>query len=621
MKNRIIATLGLLTILGGSLAFMTACGKDADVKSLSEKLDTSISSVQNSNLFKEKTYNVNGTSYSFYAPKYVETMETKLKKDAEAVLNGTGESSDIDSYLKSNLSTYGRIGVDYDLAFGYAFNSIKKCNSIIKNNYENLNKASSSVENLLSSLDNFTQATKNQEKVIENTNSYWSNISAISSDLTENALYNYMKDYEGYVRTSINLAREIYDAVEELCPSVSYKEQDASQLAVDTTMNMSKISIKKGTKLYILSIVGEKTKTYKFTYVDNNSMVWNFSEVGDYKTAKVGETVSLDKDLELQATYVGRRVNKKTKVQVTEMVEGDFFKVQYVDSEGGVWTKTLISDGENIKGEIKVDQEVELTKDMDFDFSSKKVKKGVEVQILEESSDTYSIRYIDSLGYVWEQNVASSKVEVTPATEGANAKYTLAEDTLFEYKGLSVKANANVCVTDEGSGTVNVVYRDGNYVWSADVNKSDLTKAEKSLYEELSLETLSEYYTICVEKMSSKAFTQDEFSKAKGNEYLYNTMIWTNNFVEFMKKATVHQNADVQRKWTTEGLNNIKSTHNVYLVNRNMNGETLNNLNLTNIRFFEDWELSKEEKLNFKKIQTYYNDVFVSWVDYYLSIL
>ena len=69
MKKKILAGLGLVSVLGGGLFLMTACGNETEVKALSEKLDNCISSVEKNEFFESKTYSISGVNYQFYAPK------------------------------------------------------------------------------------------------------------------------------------------------------------------------------------------------------------------------------------------------------------------------------------------------------------------------------------------------------------------------------------------------------------------------------------------------------------------------------------------------------------------------------------------------------------------------
>lgn len=625
MKKRILATLGLLSVLGGSLAFMTACGNDADVKSLSEKLDTSIAAVQESSYFTNKTYKIKGENYSFYAPNYYSTMEARVKDQTEVVTGTSLDSNDSSLFVKqkTNHTSYERIGMNYDIPFGYAFNAILRCNSIIKNNYENLNKASSAVSSLISSLDNFTQATKDYELVIKRTNSYWGNVSTISSDLAENALYNYMKDYEGYVRTSINLARELYSAVEDLCPMVNYKEQTRTQLSTTQSVTLQKIAVSQGTKLNILSIDGEKTKTYNFSYTDKNNIVWNFSEDGDYKDAKAGDTVALDKDVEVAAAYIGRNVTRNSKVQIIEKTSEKFFKVQYVDAEGVLWTRDLAIDGKYVNGNIELNKEVTMAKDAVFDLYGKRVDEKTEIKKLGVQFGSSQAIYLeDSHGYRWEGTVDVSKIAVVPATETDPETYWIKERTVLQFKDLMLAKNTVVDILSDDGITVEISYKDENgYVWGMTTGTSVKTNSEKSLYEKMALETLDEYYTFNIEKMNSKAYTDEEYTLVGSSNEIKDTMRWVNNYIEFMKSAAVQQKASVLKKLSTEDISAFNAAREIYEVNKNLNRETLNKLNLTNIRFFVNWEMNKDEKLNFEKLQTYYNDLLVSWVNYYTSTL
>lgn len=625
MKKRIFAALGLLSVLGGSLAFMTACGNNADTKSLSEKLDTSIAAVQESSYFTKKTYKIKGEEYSFYAPKYYSTMETKIKSETQVVTETSFSSNDpfLFYYQMIKHTSYERIGMNYDIPFGYAFNAILRCNSIIKNNYDKLNKASSTISNLISSLDNFTQATKDYELVIDRTNSYWANIATLSSDLAENALYNYMKDYEGYVRTSINLARELYSAVEDLCPMVSYKEQNRTQLSIAQATNLQKIAMKKGTKLNILSIYGVNTKVYNFLYTDKNNNVWNFSEVGDYKDAKDGDTVTLDKDVEVSATYIGRNVTRNSKVQIIEKTSEKFFKVQYVDPEGVIWTRDLATDGKYVNGDIEQNKEVTMAKEAVFSLYGKRVEEKTEVKKLgAQLGSNQSIYIEDSHGYRWEGNVDVSKIAVVPATETDPEVYWVKERTVLQFKDLMLAKNTVVDILSDDGITVEYSYKDENgYIWGATAGQSVKTNSEKSLYEKMALETLDEYYTINIEKMNSKAYTDEEYVLVGRSDEIKDSMRWLNNYIEFMKSAAVHQAASAFKKLSVEDINAFNIARETYEVNKNLNRETLNKLNLTNIRFFANWKMNKDEKLNFEKLQAYYNDLLMSWVNYYTSIL
>lgn len=624
MKKKILATLGLLSVLGGSLAFMTACGNDKETKSLLEKFNTTVEAVQKSTSFEKKTYIINEEYYTFYAPKYYSELESQIKNQTDAVLTESLDSSDSTFFTKQKEkdTIYKRIGMNYDIPFGYAFNAILRCKSIIKNNYDNLNNASSTVSSLMSSLDNFTQATKDYEYVINRVNSYWKKVK--NSNLGENALYNYMKDYQGYVRTTINLAREAYDAIEDLCPMVSYKEQKKTQLDGDYAVGFKKLALNKGTKVNILSVEGVETKTYKFSYIDKNNIVWNFSAEGDYGDAKVGDTVSLSESLEVEDAYVGRNVPRNSRVIIIKKTGTSFFKLQYVDSEGVIWESSeLAIDGKYVNGDIELNKEVTMAKDAVFELNGKGIDEKTPIKKLGPQLETnQKIYYVDSHGYRWTGSVDASKIAIVPATETEPESYWIKERTVLTFNFRILSKNTVVDILSDDGVSVEYAYKDENgYVWGGVTGAAIKTSPAKSLYEKMALETLNEYYTFNVEKMSSKAYTDEEYTLIGKSNEMEETMIWLNDYTEFMKSAAVRQNASVIKKLTTKEVDEFNKTHAIYASNKNLNSETLNKLNLSNIRFFVNWEMNKDEKLNFEKIQTYYNDLLVTWINYYTSIL
>lgn len=625
MKKKIIASLGVLAILGTSLAFMTACGNTEQSKELVERLDASVSAVTSNENFNKKQYYFNEDLYEFYAPKYNGIMEVLLKSYTEKVIKNPTDATNtlLVNYAKTAFNTIQSIGSDYDITFGYAFNSILNSQGVIKNNYDKINQSASEIPELIKKLDNFAQATKDHSMVIKNMNDYLKSINSYTDDLAENALYNYAKDYEGYVRTTIDLARELYNSIEDICPMVSYREQTNSQLNEDVVMNFSKINIKAGSRATVVSVSGVKNKIYTLQYIDKNNVAWQFIADGDYGEAKEKDVITLNKDVTISGTYLGRSVVKGSRVKVVEVLSDAFYKVEFTDSDNVVWTKTLSTEGKYINTTVQLNKEYSLAKDVVFDLSGKILEKGSAVtKIGTGTIGEQTVRFIDSNNYVWETDIDFSKVEVVPENENSEKKYLLKENTLFSYTGLNVSKNTSVAVADDNYSTVNVSYaQDNGYIWLKNISKSKLTTKEISYFEGLSLETLNEYFTINVEKMGSKMLSSEELSLLNENDNLISLLQWKVDCYKFLKQATDMQNVVVKKELTLKDFQDLDSKHSIYEFNKNKNAENLKNFDLTNIRFFSDWEMNTDEKVQFEKIQNYYDNLLETWVNYYISVL
>ena len=626
MKKKILAGLGLVSVLGGGLFLMTACGNETEVKALSEKLDNCISSVEKNEFFESKTYSISGVNYQFYAPKYMSSLNNDIKTSSELALNTNiyVEQSSASYSVKTYFTEPEILGVNYDLAFGYAFNSIKRNSAIIKNNYDSIkNTKSSTATTLIESLSNFEQATSTQSREISRTNKYLESIGGYTSSVANNAIYNYKKEYQNYVRTTINLANQLTQAIDELCPMVYYSEENKSQMGEDTIFNFSKLYIKKGEKASIEEIVGKETKTYTLRYTDKNKLVWQFSIEEDYKDAKAGDTISLKEDLSVNVEFKGHKVIKGSKAKVVEISGEKYFVAQFTDNNNCTWTKVYSTDSKSITGTIELNKEITVNEEALFDFDAKRIEKGsIITKIGAEEGELQSVQYIDELGYVWIAEVHQDLIEVVPATEISEQFNKLKDNVLFDFSGYNVEKGSPVDVLTDDESVVDLEYiNQEGYMWKVNTSKDKLTSDEKSYFEELALDTLSEYFNVVIEKMDSKRYTETEINEMANNVFLSDTVKWMNNYNEFMKKATYKQVKRFAKKYTSEDIQDMADKYAVFKINSDANKNTLSKINFSDIRFHNDWNLTDNEMIEYAKLQNYNNDLLPTWVKYYTTKL
>lgn len=636
MKKQVIAGLALVPILGSSILLMTACGGGADNKTLSEKMDAAIAAVTENANFSTREINLGplgGSNYKYYVPKYSGTpsFANYMAKDTRSVLLNSPKkisSTNIKDFYGYFESEREVIAVFYDLPFGVSFNTILNNANIIKNNVAELDTSKGDVSALVSFLDNFISETTDQEREVDRLNKYVSSIKTIPEmssplfNLYQNALYNYKKDYQEYVRTTIDLAKQSSRVVEQICPNVSYEEELSTQLANDTVFSFgNKIKISAKEKVQVIEVAGGEKVTYKLRYVDNNDLVWDFTtSEEEYESAKIGSLVELSKDHFEEVTFLGKKVYKDQKVKVVGMT-GNFFTAQVTDANGMNWQKGFTTNSNYIQGQVGINKEVALKADSIFVPSGKVLSKGTIIsKVGSVESGLQTIAYADGNGFVWEGKVSESKITTVPPTEFSEQFYKLAEDTTVNFKGKKIAKNAKVEVAD-ASSDLSVTYLDSTGTqWAQSITRSQIVSAEKSYYMDISLDIIDDYYSLLVEDMQSKFLTVNEQTEATaGDEYLITITSWMNDYINLMKKVLVHKTNAISKKFNSEDLSKFSEQRDAVKVNENLAREYQTKYNPIQKRFIDNTEFTNEEAAIFRKIAKYYQEILLDWINYYTA--
>ena len=641
MKKQIIAGLVLIPILGSSIILMTACGGSEDSKTLSDKMESAITAVTKSESFSTRELtlsSVGGGNYKYYVPNYQgdkilslgDRMATDTRKALIETPSEITSETNLTNFYKQFTSEREVIASFYDLPFGVSFNIIQNNADIIKNNITDLDMSKGNVSGLISSLDNFISKTTVQSREIDRLNQYIASIGGVPAttssifNIYQNALYNYKKDYQEYVRTTINLAKESSKVVEEICPNVSYEEQLSTQLAEDIVFSFgNKLLISAGQKVQITEINGTESVTYKLRYIDKSNLVWDFSTSEEFEDVKVGDRVELTKDFLGEVTFLGRKVVKDQKVKVVSVAGTAYFTAQFTDDNGIIWEKVFATNSEYVKGEIAVDKEVSLTTDIIFTLKRKVLVKGTVIAKVGEVVDgIQTVRYTDDNNYVWEANVSEAKITTVPPTELSDQFYKLAEAADATFKGKNIVKNTKVeVISEKETSELDVSYlgKEG-FVWTQTISKSQSTRAEKSYFMNISLDILDDYYSLLVEDMESKFLTTNEKTEAgEGEDYLITITSWMNDYLNFMKKVLVQKSMNVEKKFSTEDLAELNKQYEVVKVSEELARAYQTKFNPIKKRFIDNNEFTNEEYAVFRKISKYYQEILLDWIDYYTT--
>ena len=605
-KRNLIFALSACALIGASSVLLTSCGNNVDVLSVRQKMGDTINSITTSDKFDEKHIVVDAESYLYTAPEYNIVMQGLIN------INLLNDDLDLET---TNLN---RLGLLYDISFGYSFNVIKHNYDVMKNSTvkENLSSEQKQlVTDLDKSLDDFNQKLNKHKHDVANTTEYLSSISSFTNQLAQNAIYNYQKDYQSFVRSCINLAKKSCEVATEVY-NTNYKESDYSYLTTEQLLNFNGKIVSKENKIKVKQING---LNYKVNYTDSEGLLYEATAEREDLILEQNEIIEIDKEYTLakdvEFELLGKKVNKDSKVKITN-INDQSYVVEYVENNRVFSTelvKTNIEDTEAVAGDINLSAEVTLKSDRIFDFDSQIFKSNSSVILSNVNLLSYEIQYIDENNLIYE---ARNEIKETEVQKGD--KVTLKSDTRLDFKGKLVK-EGNYKITSLNTNDYGVKFTDGfGNIWTKNIT-GKLPNFDPMLFDKLSLDGLNAYYTLLVEKLDSKYITSLE----KENQFANVFDEYYNDYKEFIK-IIFSKRENISKASLSDEISDLEEKHSIYLKEENLQLNKLEKFNMYDFRFNKDFDLEKlsdEEANNYIWIMDFYSYTLNNWNYYYFEVI
>ena len=247
-------------VLAGAMFSFTGCGKNETLKGVSASSQEMIAKIEESEAFTgEKTLTIKSIVYG----------ENKISSILSVIPDyNNGSNHQLNDKLNNqnqiSNGDYAKLRLVFDATWAYSYRIIKDNTELMVNagDVKLTASAQSAVNALATKIDAFDEKIKDQEQSLQTFRDYMYDIgtSRWEDGIAKNAVYNYLKDYQVFVREGINLAKATNDVVDHL-----YKDEQAKEVNLTSAQavpeNRKIISHKLGLEIFDIyyNFIIEKT--------------------------------------------------------------------------------------------------------------------------------------------------------------------------------------------------------------------------------------------------------------------------------------------------------------------------------------------------------------------------
>lgn len=612
-KRNIILGLSAGILVAASSLLMVACGSTTDLKTLTEKTEAVVQRIKESEQFKTKNLSIEGKEIAYYAPIYTNEIS------AEMVVN---------PFKDYHATDFTRLYTMYDLPFGYSFNVIESNLEIMKSATQKSSLNKKSVENFEKALNDFNSRIAEQEKDVKNTINYLSSINSYTTEIARNAIYNYQKDYQFFVRSAINLAQASNEFVANSY-NVSFKEEKITNLSVDTIFELNKVSLAPETKVVAESIVGTVIKVIS---IDSEGIIYDALITKDKLQLEEGAAVEINKEYKLksetQFTCLGKKKVAAGKQVKVSYVDDVLYVVELVEN-GKVYTQTYQKKGdaeqEAVNGEIKLEATVTTKAEGEFEFKNVIFGNKTAVKVLETVGEKYRVQHISEKGMVYSAIVGKNVIKEEKIEKDSTV--TLKSDVRMTFEGKLLTKGQQVVYETSSITQVKVTFVDkSNNAWEAWVQQGDIAVYEPSYLDTLVLDTLDTYYSFLVEKFDAKYLTDEELVVNSNNQIhvvVINNDIFE-DYKDFIADAFVEKESVQKGGLTDQTVSTLKDNFETFSSEKKSQSKNLKDFDMYDYRFNKEFnaeELSTNDLVDVTSLLTFYSEDLSDWTNYYFNII